>query len=244
VKQRSPNDKNTREQIQRELTAFKGTKLAEGALGYVLVVVRSLRDDRDPRRLAPWDSISTRQAGLSYGEARVALEQALAVAVSYAKRTAVKSLQSRQRTPAPDRPFEPDWASPPGDTVQELIQHNGISRTTLGEALHLSQPELDELLSGQRELSCANCLELEELLGVPASFWVKLEAQYRRTLSRISHGRSKNTTIRTAAQVAAALVAELMPEICQKFPRAAGAYTSVATLRLEHWEKEVRASVP
>ena len=142
MKQRSPNDKNTREQIQRELTAFKGTKLAEGALGYVLVVVRSLGDDRDPRHPAPGDSISIREAGLSYGEARVALEQALAVA--------------RSRAEESDKP-------PPG------------------------------------------------------------------------------STIRTAAQVAAALVVELMPEICQKFPRAAGAYTSVATLRLEYWEKEVRA---
>lgn len=70
---------NTREQIQRELESFEDTKLVEGAVGYVLVVVRSLGNDRDPRRPAPGDSISIREAGLTYGESRIALEQALAV---------------------------------------------------------------------------------------------------------------------------------------------------------------------
>jgi len=70
---------NERERLQQELEAFEGTKLAEGALGYVLVVVRSLGNDRDPRHPAPGDSISIREAGLTYGESRVALEQALAI---------------------------------------------------------------------------------------------------------------------------------------------------------------------
>lgn len=68
---------NTREKIQQELRSFEGTELAEGAIGYVLVVVRSLGNDRDPRHPAPGDSISIREAGLTRGESWVALEQAL-----------------------------------------------------------------------------------------------------------------------------------------------------------------------
>ena len=77
------------------------------------------------------------------------------------------------------RPFDPDWASPPGHTLSDLLDVSGISQHALAAALDLSTHEVEQLLSGEAPISCRIASKLEEMFGAPARFWVKREAQYR-----------------------------------------------------------------
>jgi len=42
--------------------------------------------------------------------------------------------------------FTPDWTTPPGSSIQDLLDEKGLSRDHLGQALGLSQEEVLDLI--------------------------------------------------------------------------------------------------
>ena len=77
-----------------------------------------------------------------------------------------------------DRPFEPDWASPPGDTILDLMEVCGVS------------PEVMSGMEGVLDGTTPITLEIADKLAVilPSSsvgFWMRREQQYRKNLKRL-----------------------------------------------------------
>jgi HTH-type transcriptional regulator / antitoxin HigA len=77
------------------------------------------------------------------------------------------------------KPFLPDWISPPGETVQDLMEEHGWTEAQLVQQLGLSQDFVSELISGEALLNETVALRLHEVLGAPVSFWLVREAKYR-----------------------------------------------------------------
>ena len=77
------------------------------------------------------------------------------------------------------QPFQPDWASPPGDTISDLTAERGLARETLLDQLALSDGELDALASGDHEIDPPLAERLERALGPSRGFWLAREALYR-----------------------------------------------------------------
>ena len=73
----------------------------------------------------------------------------------------------------------------PGDTIQEHIDHIGMSQAELAERLGRSVPKLNELIKGKAPITKETATKLEYVLGVPASFWLNLERQYQDELLEI-----------------------------------------------------------
>lgn len=73
----------------------------------------------------------------------------------------------------------------PGDTIQEHIDHIGMSQAELAERLGRSVPKLNELIKGKAILSNETATKLEYVLGIPASFWLNLERTYQDELLEI-----------------------------------------------------------
>src|SRR5690606_30693978 len=67
----------------------------------------------------------------------------------------------------------------PGDTIQEHIDHIGMSQAELAERLGRSIPKLNELIKGKAPITKDTAIKLEYVLGVPASFWLNLERTYQ-----------------------------------------------------------------
>ena len=67
----------------------------------------------------------------------------------------------------------------PGDTIQEHIDHIGMSQAELAERLGRSVPKLNELIKGKAPITKETATRLDYVLGVPASFWLNLERQYQ-----------------------------------------------------------------
>ncbi len=82
------------------------------------------------------------------------------------------------------RPFQPDWISPPGDTIADLLEERGLTRTELAERTGFSAKHIDELVHGRGVISAETALRLESVLGSTASFWLKRESTYREKLAR------------------------------------------------------------
>lgn len=84
----------------------------------------------------------------------------------------------------------PDTVSPPGETLQETIVALGMSQAGLAERTGRSKKMINEIVKGKAPITAKMSLELETVLGVPASFWNNLERHYREALARIEEQNS------------------------------------------------------
>jgi len=83
-------------------------------------------------------------------------------------------------------PFAPDWVSPPGDTILDLIEERGWTQAELAERLGYSAKHVSQLVNGKASLTPDAAIRLTRVLGSSIDFWLVREAQYR---ARISAGR-------------------------------------------------------
>jgi HTH-type transcriptional regulator/antitoxin HigA len=75
--------------------------------------------------------------------------------------------------------FNPDWVSPPGDTILDLLEEREWNQIQLAERLGFSIKHVNQLIKGKVPLTEDAAIRLESVLGAPLGFWLKREAQYR-----------------------------------------------------------------
>ncbi|MEW6771352.1 MAG: HigA family addiction module antitoxin [Bacillota bacterium] len=83
-------------------------------------------------------------------------------------------------------PFEPDYAVPPGATLLETIEHLGLSQAELAERMGRPVKTINEIIKGKTAIIPETALQLERVLGIPASFWNNLERNYREKLAELA----------------------------------------------------------
>lgn len=84
--------------------------------------------------------------------------------------------------------FEPDWTVPPGETIVELMQERDVTPEGLARKMLEPLNFVVGLLSGERPITMAVALDLEEIFGVSVDFWLNLEQRYREDLARLHPG--------------------------------------------------------
>lgn len=78
-----------------------------------------------------------------------------------------------------DEPFNPDWASPPGATLADVLAERKIPHHHFAARIGLSLEQFNRLLKGQYNLTPEIASTLEHELGVSADFWLKREEHWR-----------------------------------------------------------------
>ena len=81
--------------------------------------------------------------------------------------------------------FKPDYAISPGSTLAETLESLGMSQANLAERTGRPKKTINEIIKGKAAITPEPALQLERVLGVPASFWNNLERHYRETLARL-----------------------------------------------------------
>jgi len=81
--------------------------------------------------------------------------------------------------------FLPNWASPPGDTIADILYDRHIARTEFALQLGVSGDELDSLLEGEAPISIEIARALWQTLGGSVEFWMSRDLQYRGDMTRI-----------------------------------------------------------
>jgi HTH-type transcriptional regulator/antitoxin HigA len=81
--------------------------------------------------------------------------------------------------------FSPDWVSPPGESIADLVEERGWTQAELAERLGYTPKHLNQLIKGKVPLSEDAALRLERVLGGSAAFWLSREARYRERLARL-----------------------------------------------------------
>lgn len=83
-----------------------------------------------------------------------------------------------------EQPFRPDYAVPPGVTIAELLEEQGMTQTELAARLGVSLKHVNQIVNAAASISAELALGLEKVFGVPAAFWVNRESLYRADLAR------------------------------------------------------------
>jgi addiction module HigA family antidote len=72
--------------------------------------------------------------------------------------------------------------SPPGDTIQEHIDFIGMSQAELAERMGRPKEKINDLIKGREPITVPTAFQLENVLGIPASFWINSEKSYRKEM--------------------------------------------------------------
>lgn len=80
--------------------------------------------------------------------------------------------------------LEPDWVSPPGDSISDRLEELGWSQADLAVCLGFTTQHVRQLVNGEVPITEETAKRLERVLDSTARFWMKREAQYRERLVR------------------------------------------------------------
>jgi addiction module HigA family antidote len=80
--------------------------------------------------------------------------------------------------------YTPELVSLPGETLLEILEDRGISQAELADRMGRPKKTINEIIKGKAAITHETALQLEKVLGIPASFWNNLERNYRDHLAR------------------------------------------------------------
>ncbi len=81
--------------------------------------------------------------------------------------------------------FRPNWASAPGETIEDLLAERDLSTDDFTRLMDCTQEEARNLLDGRATISIRIARRLEHTLGASVEFWMSRDYQYREDISRL-----------------------------------------------------------
>lgn len=84
--------------------------------------------------------------------------------------------------------FSPDWVSPPGDTISDILEEKEISVDEFARLMGHKPEEVNDLLQGRSSITIGVARQLGEILGASVEFWMSRDFQYRQDISRLHEG--------------------------------------------------------
>jgi len=80
--------------------------------------------------------------------------------------------------------WRPEWTSPPGDTLRELIEMRGWTQAHLAREIGWSLKHVNRVVQGHETISVDFAMALESLDFASAEFWMRREGDYRVGVAR------------------------------------------------------------
>ncbi|MBU7582885.1 MAG: helix-turn-helix domain-containing protein [Nostoc sp. TH1S01] len=80
--------------------------------------------------------------------------------------------------------YTPDYVSPPGETLQEILEERGMSQAELAERTGRPKKTINEIINGKAAITPETALQFERVFNIPASFWNNRERRYREFLAQ------------------------------------------------------------
>ena len=81
--------------------------------------------------------------------------------------------------------FTPDWVSPPGDTIADILEEKDWTQVQLAERLEYTTKHVSLLINGKAPITEETAVKLANVLGSSEKFWLNREANYRAQLAQI-----------------------------------------------------------
>ncbi len=81
--------------------------------------------------------------------------------------------------------LSPDWVSPPGETIADLLEERGWNQTSFAERMEYTEKHISLLINGKAPLTEETAFKLEKVTSVAAGFWLTREAHFREAIGRV-----------------------------------------------------------
>lgn len=88
--------------------------------------------------------------------------------------------------------FLPEWASPPGATISDVLAENSLSVKQFSALIGVTLAQATKLLAGRMSVSEEIAERLGKHIGSTKEFWLKREIQYQEDLQRMQEIESEN----------------------------------------------------
>ena len=83
-------------------------------------------------------------------------------------------------------PYSPDYATPPGWTLEETLEELSMSQAELARRTGLSTKHINQIVRGKVPISTDSAWRLERATGVPDRLWNNLESRYQEHKARLA----------------------------------------------------------
>ena len=83
-------------------------------------------------------------------------------------------------------PYSPDYATPPGWTLEETLEELSMSQAELARRTGLSTKHINQIVQGKVPITTATARRLERATGVPDRLWNNLESRYQEHRARLA----------------------------------------------------------
>ena len=80
--------------------------------------------------------------------------------------------------------YMPDVVTPPGETLQGILKNIGMTKGNLANRMGKTSKFIIDIIKHGATITPSTAMELEKVLGTPASFWLNRERRYRESLAR------------------------------------------------------------
>lgn len=74
--------------------------------------------------------------------------------------------------------YQPDYVSPPGDTLAEVLNSRCMSQAQLAERTGRTPKLINEIIKGKAPITPETAIQLERALSIPSSFWNNRQRRY------------------------------------------------------------------
>lgn len=81
--------------------------------------------------------------------------------------------------------FRPDWVSPPGDTIADILTERGLSLAEFAQHIGQTPEQAKDLLQGRTTITIGIARRLEQFLGASMEFWMSRDFQYRQDVAKL-----------------------------------------------------------
>ena len=96
--------------------------------------------------------------------------------------------------------YEPDYVSPPGDTLIEILDARGMTQKELAARTGRTSKHVNEIVKGKAAITSETAIQLERALGIPASFWNNRQQRYGEYIARIRESEALRSRLQWARQ--------------------------------------------
>lgn len=76
-------------------------------------------------------------------------------------------------------PYQPDTVTPPGYTLKEILDTKGMTQAELAERMNRPTKTISEIANAKTQITSDTAVQLENVLGVPAEFWLNRESRFQ-----------------------------------------------------------------
>ena len=82
--------------------------------------------------------------------------------------------------------FSPDWISPPGNTIVNILRDQGMSTRQFADEIGQNLDDVEALLEGRTPISISTARQLSRVLGASVEFWMTRDCKYRDNVARLT----------------------------------------------------------